>query len=241
MKVIITENYEEMSKKASEIIIDLLKKKPACVLGLATGTTPIGLYENLIKAYRNGEVSFKDVTTANLDEYVGLTKDHNQSYAYFMRHNLFDHVDIKSENLNIPDGSKKDLDAECKRYSEFLKNHPQDLQVLGIGSNGHIGFNEPGTSFDSKTHVVNLTESTIKDNSRLFDSIEEVPTQAVTMGIGEIMKSKTVLILASGKNKAKAVYNTVKAEPSVETPASVLQNHPDCILIADKDAASMLQ
>lgn len=241
MKVIITENYEEMSKKASEIIIDLLKKKPACVLGLATGTTPIGLYENLIKAYRNGEVSFKDVTTANLDEYVGLTKDHNQSYAYFMRHNLFDHVDIKSENLNIPDGSKKDLDAECKRYSEFLKNHPQDLQVLGIGSNGHIGFNEPGTSFDSKTHVVNLTESTIKDNSRLFDSIEEVPTQAVTMGIGEIMKSKTVLILASGKNKAKAVYNTVKAETSVETPASVLQNHPDCILIADKDAASMLQ
>lgn len=240
MKVIITENYEEMSKKAAEIVVDLLKTKPECVLGLATGTTPIGLYQNLIKAYKEGEVSFSEVTTANLDEYVGLTKDHEQSYAYFMRKNLFDYVDIKKENLNIPNGSEINPDAECSRYDEFLKNHPQDLQVLGIGSNGHIGFNEPGTSFDSKTHVVNLTESTIKDNSRLFKSIDEVPTKAITMGIGEIMQSKTVLILASGKNKAKAVYNMVKVAPNTSTPASVLQNHPNCILIADKDAASLL-
>lgn len=240
MQVIITENYEEMSKKASEIIIDLLKKKPECVLGLATGTTPIGLYKNLIKAYNDGEISFKDVTTANLDEYVGLYKEHDQSYDYFMHHNLFNHVDILEENLNIPDGSKEDLEKECARYSEFLKTHTQDLQVLGIGSNGHIGFNEPGTAFDSKTHVVNLTESTIKDNSRLFNDLSEVPTRAVTMGIGEIMKSKTVLILASGANKANAVYNTVKVAPSENCPASVLQNHPNCILIADKEAAKLL-
>ncbi len=240
MKVIITENYEDMSRKASEIIIDLLKNKPKCVLGLATGTTPIGLYKNLIKAYNDGEVSFKEVTTANLDEYVGLQKDHDQSYDYFMHHNLFNYVDIKEENLNIPDGSKQDLQKECARYSEFLMANRQDLQVLGIGSNGHIGFNEPGTPFDSATHVVNLTESTIKDNSRLFNDISEVPTKAVTMGIGEIMKSKTVLILASGANKAQAVYDTVKKQPNENCPASVLQNHPDCILIADKEAAKLL-
>lgn len=240
MKVIITENYEEMSKKAAEVVVELLKQKPQCVLGLATGSTPIGLYQNLIKAYKDGIVSFDGVTSANLDEYVGLYKEHVQSYAYFMRANLFDHVDIKTENLNIPDGSKKDLDAECARYSAFLQANPQDLQVLGIGSNGHIGFNEPGTPFDSKTHLVNLTESTIKDNSRLFDSIDEVPTQAVTMGIAEIMKSKKILILASGENKANAVYQTVKGEISESCPASILQNHPDCILIADKAAAKLL-
>lgn len=240
MKVIITENYEEMSKKAAEVVVELLKQKPQCVLGLATGSTPIGLYQNLIKAYKDGIVSFDGVTSANLDEYVGLYKEHVQSYAYFMRTNLFDHVDIKTENLNIPDGSKKDLEAECARYSAFLQSNPQDLQVLGIGSNGHIGFNEPGTPFDSKTHLVNLTESTKKDNSRLFDSIDEVPTQAVTMGIAEIMKSKKILILASGENKANAVYQTVKGEISESCPASVLQNHPDCILIADKAAAKLL-
>ncbi len=240
MKVIITENYAEMSKKAAEVVIALLKEKPACVLGLATGSTPIGLYENLVKAYENGEVSFKNVTSANLDEYVGLSKDHDQSYAYFMRHNLFEHVDIKSENLNIPDGAKEDLDKECARYSAFLENHPQDLQVLGIGSNGHIGFNEPGTPFDSKTHVVNLTQSTIKDNSRLFSSVEEVPVKAVTMGIAEIMKSKKILIMASGSNKADAVYRTVNGDVTESCPASILKNHPDCILIVDKEAAKLL-
>lgn len=240
MKVIITENYAEMSKKAAEVVIELLNEKPTCVLGLATGSTPIGLYENLIKAYESGEVSFSGVTSANLDEYVGLSKDHDQSYAYFMRHNLFEHVDIKSENLNIPDGSKQDLDEECARYSAFLESHPQDLQVLGIGSNGHIGFNEPGTPFDSKTHVVNLTQSTIKDNSRLFSSVEEVPGKAVTMGIAEIMKSKKILIMASGKNKADAVYRTVNGDVTEACPASVLKNHPDCILIVDKEAARLL-
>ncbi len=240
MKIIITENYDQLSKKASEFIIELLKSKPKCVLGLATGTTPIGLYQNLIDAYNKGEVSFKDVTSANLDEYVGLQKDHDQSYAYFMRKNLFNHVDIKSENLNIPNGSAKDLQLECERYSNFLKDNIQDIQVLGIGSNGHIGFNEPGTPFDSTTHVVDLTESTIKDNSRLFSCIDEVPKKAITMGIGEIMKSKMVIILASGANKAQAVYNTVKGEVNTTCPASVLQNHPNCILIADKDAAKLI-
>lgn len=240
MKVVVLDSYEAMSEAAAKEVISLVKNNPECVLGLATGTSPIGLYRNLIKAYEADEITFKNVVTANLDEYVGLGKDHVQSYAYFMRHNLFDHIDILPENLNIPDGMAKDLDAECARYSAFLSANTQDLQVLGIGSNGHIGFNEPGTPFDSKTHVVNLTESTIRDNSRLFNDISEVPTKAVTMGIAEIMRSKKIIILASGANKAQAVYNAVKAKPDTSCPASVLQNHPDCTVFADKAAAKLL-
>lgn len=240
MLVVITKDYEEMSLKASELVKEVLISKPNCVLGLATGTTPIGLYQNLIKAYKAGEISFKNVVSANLDEYVGLEKSHNQSYDYFMAHNLFDQVDMKKENINIPNGMAKNLDEECARYDNFLKENTQDLQILGIGSNGHIGFNEPGTDFNSNTHVVELSKSTIKDNSRLFEDISLVPTKAVTMGISQIMNAKEVIILASGKNKAQAVYNMVKAKPSTNCPASVLQNHPNCILIVDTDAASLL-
>ncbi len=240
MKVIITENYEEMSEKAAEIIIDVVKNNPSAVLGLATGSSPIGTYQNMIKDHKENGTSYKNVHTVNLDEYVGLTADHDQSYAYFMRDNLFNHVDIDLKNTNVPCGSASDLQAECDRYNALLEEYKQDVQLLGIGSNGHIGFNEPGTPIGSVTHLVDLTENTIKDNSRLFASNDEVPRQALPMGIKNIMNAKSVLLVASGKNKAKAVYGMVKGEITPELPASILQLHPSVILVCDKDAASLL-
>ncbi len=240
MKVIITENYEEMSKKAAEIIIEIVKNNPSAVLGLATGSSPIGTYQNMAKDHRENGTSYKGITTVNLDEYVGLTPDHDQSYAYFMRQNLFNHIDVDLANTNLPSGSAKDLQKECDRYNALLANNQQDVQVLGLGSNGHIAFNEPGTPFGSVTHSVALTESTIKDNSRLFSSIDEVPRQALSMGIKNIMNAKSILVVANGKNKAKAVKGMVKGEVTPELPASVLQLHPFVTLICDKEAASEL-
>ncbi len=240
MNVIITENYEEMSKKAAEIVIDIIKANPNAVLGLATGSSPIGLYQNMIKDHKENGTSYKNVKSVNLDEYVGLTADHDQSYAYFMRKNLFDGLDIDLANTNLPCGSASDLKAECDRYNALLDNYKQDIQVLGIGSNGHIGFNEPGTPLDSVTHVVDLTESTIKDNSRLFASIDEVPRQALSMGIKNIMNSKAIIMVVSGKNKAEAVRGMVKGEVTPALPASVLQLHPFVTLVCDKEAASLL-
>jgi glucosamine-6-phosphate deaminase len=240
MKVIITENYQEMSEKAGEIIVEIVKNNPKAVLGLATGSSPIGTYQYMIKDHKENGTSYKGVSTVNLDEYVGLTPDHNQSYAYFMRDNLFNHVDIDLANTNLPQGSAKDLGAECNRYNALLATMQQDVQVLGIGSNGHIGFNEPNTPFDSVTHVVDLTESTIKDNSRLFESIDEVPRQALSMGIKNIMNAKSIIMVASGKNKAVAVKGMVNGAITPELPASVLQLHPNVVLVCDKDAASLL-
>lgn len=240
MKVIVTENYEEMSKKAAEIIIGIVKNNPQAVLGLATGSSPIGTYQNMAKDHRENGTSYKDVRTVNLDEYVGLTADHDQSYAYFMRTNLFDHIDVKLENTNLPSGSAPDAQKECDRYNELLESHKQDVQVLGLGSNGHIGFNEPNTPFASVTHLVDLTESTIKDNSRLFNSIDEVPRQALSMGIKNIMQAKSILMVVSGKNKAEAVRGMVKGEVTPKLPASVLQLHPFVTVICDKEAASLL-
>ncbi len=240
MKVIIVENYEEMSVKAAEILTDIVKKNPKAVLGLATGSSPIGTYQNMAKDHRENGTSYKDVVTVNLDEYVGLTPDHDQSYAYFMYENLFKNIDVKLENTNLPSGSAKDLQAECDRYNALLETYQQDVQVLGLGSNGHIGFNEPATPFGSVTHLVDLTESTIKDNSRLFASIDEVPRQALSMGIKNIMNAKSILVVVSGKNKAKAVYGMVKGEVTPDLPASVLQLHPFVTVICDKDAASLL-
>ncbi len=239
MKVIITENYEEMSKKAAEIITALVKNNPNAILGLATGSSPIGTYKQMAIDCKNG-VSYKNVSTVNLDEYVGLTADHDQSYAYFMRTNLFDHLDIDQKNTNLPCGSAPDTKAECDRYNALLEKMKQDVQVLGIGSNGHIGFNEPGTPFDSVTHLVDLTESTIKDNSRMFASIDEVPRQALSMGIKNIMQAKSIIMVASGKNKAEAVRGMVKGEITPDLPASVLQLHPFVTVVCDKDAASLL-
>ena len=240
MKVIITENYEEMSRKAFEVMAEVVKNNPRAVLGLATGSTPIGLYKNMIEDHEKNGTSYREIKTVNLDEYAGLDYSSDQSYVYFMRYNLFDHIDIDLKNTNIENGKAADRAAECARYNALLDELPRDIQVLGIGSNGHIAFNEPGTPFGSVTHIVDLTESTIKDNSRMFASIDEVPRQAFTMGLKNIMQSKKILILANGANKAKAVYGLVKGEVTENVPASILQLHPDCTLVCDKAAASLL-
>ena len=240
MKIIITKNYEEMSDKAFEVMKEVVVNKPDAVLGLATGTTPIGLYKRMIEDCKKG-TSYKNIKTVNLDEYKGLDYSSDQSYVYFMRDNLFDHIDIDLKNTNIENGKAEDADKECARYNALLENMQQDIQLLGLGSNGHIAFNEPGTKFGSLTHVVDLTESTIKDNSRLFKDISEVPRQAFTQGLRNIMNAKKILILASGANKAKAVYGMVKGEVTEALPASVLQLHPDCTLIVDEAAGALLK
>lgn len=240
MRVIVTENYDEMSKIVAEMVVETVRSNPRATLGLATGSTPIGCYKLLKEFCRARKVSFSKVSAVNLDEYVGLDKDDVQSYAYFMRRNLFDGVDIDKRNTFIPDGTAQSLSGECERYSRLLERNDRDLQILGLGSNGHIGFNEPNTPFDSVTHVVELTANTIADNSRLFDDVSNVPTRAITMGISEIMRAKKVVILASGANKAQAVYSMVRGEITPACPASVLQRHPDCVVVLDKPAASLL-
>lgn len=240
MRVIVTENYEKLSEVAAGIIAKVIVSKPDAVLGLATGTSPIGTYKKLIEYYKNGLLSFAKVKTANLDEYVGLAPSHDQSYHYFMNDNLFDHVDILKDNVRVPDGTGKDLDKNCKDYDAYLEKTPRDVQLLGIGGNGHIGFNEPKTPFGSKTHIVELTEKTRKDNSRLFKEGETVPEKAITMGISEICQAKKVLLVANGENKADAVYKMVCGPVSEDCPASVLQLHPDAVVVLDKAAAKRL-
>ena len=241
MKVIITKDYDEMSQKAFEVMSGVVKSNPEAVIGLATGSTPIGLYKNMIKDHNENGTSYKKIKTENLDENAGLDVTSDQSYVYFMRDNLFNHIDIDLKNTNIENGKAADREAECARYNALLETMQQDIQVLGIGSNGHIAFNEPGTPFGSVTHIVNLTESTIKDNSRLFKSIDEVPRQAFTMGLKNIMNAKKILILANGANKAKAVYGLVKGEVTENVPASILQLHPDCTLVCDEAAAELIK
>ncbi len=241
MKVIITKNYDEMSAEAYKIMKEVVTSNPEAILGLATGSTPIGLYKNMIEDYKKGAVSYAKIKTVNLDEYAGLDYSSDQSYVYFMRHNLFDHIDIDLKNTNIENGKAENAEEECARYNALLETMQQDIQILGIGSNGHIAFNEPGTPFGSVTHVVALAESTIKDNSRMFASIDEVPTKAFTMGLKNIMNAKKIVILANGANKAKAVYGLVKGEVTETVPASVLQLHPDCTLICDEAAAELIK
>lgn len=226
MKIIVTKDYEELSFKAAKIMLEVVRENPYAVLGLATGTTPLGLYAYMIADHEQKGTSYAHIRTANLDEYKGLPKTHPQSYAYFMRKNLFDGLGIHSENTNIENGMAADEEKECARYDEVLEQLPRDIQLLGLGSNGHIAFNEPGTPFGSGTHVVSLAESTVKDNARLFDDISEVPRKAFTMGIRQIMQAKKILILASGANKADAVAKMVKGEVTEAVPASVLQLHP---------------
>lgn len=240
MKIIVTKDYETLSTLAAQTMLEVVKGNPCAVLGLATGTTPLGLYAHMIADHEKNGTSYAHIRTVNLDEYKGLAKTHPQSYAYFMRKNLFDGLDIDPENTNIENGMAEDEEKECARYDELLEQLPREIQLLGLGSNGHIAFNEPNTPFGSGTHVVALAESTVKDNARLFDDISEVPRKAFTMGIRQIMQAKKILILASGANKADAVYRMVKGEVTEEVPASVLQLHPDCILIADQEAAAKL-
>lgn len=241
MKVLIVEDYDAMSRAASEIIKDIVVNKKNAVLGLATGSTPIGMYDLLVKDHEQNGTSYAHVSTVNLDEYVGLKPSHEQSYAYFMNLHFFDRIDINKNNTFIPNGVAPDSKAECERYNDLLNTHVPDVQVLGIGSNGHIGFNEPGTSFESVTHVVNLTESTINDNSRLFADKNQVPVQAYSMGISNILRSKKIIIMASGANKANAVAAMVDGDISESCPASVLRNHPDVIAIIDRAAAKRIK
>ena len=240
MKVIICENYDELSQKAFEVMKEVVTSKENPVLGLATGSSPIGLYKCMIKDHKENGTDYSKVTTFNLDEYVGLERDHSQTYYTFMHENLFEGIEIPEENVHLPLGNG-DLEQNCRDYEKAMEDYVVDIQLLGIGSNGHIGFNEPGTSFDSLTHVVELKESTRKDNARFFDPLgEEVPTHACTMGIATIMKSRKVLVVANGANKADAVYNMVKGEVTEDCPASVLQRHNDVVVIVDKAAASKL-
>jgi glucosamine-6-phosphate deaminase len=241
VNIIIADTYEEMSRKAADVIADCLAKDPSCVLGLATGSTPIGLYAELVRDCEAGKISFADATTFNLDEYRGLDPRHDQSYRYFMQQNLFDHVNVDVARTHVPDGSNPDADAACAAYEEAIAQAGGvDLQLLGLGHNGHIGFNEPCDYFPVDTHVVELTESTIQANSRLFDSIDEVPREAYTMGIGTIMRAAKVLVVANGEGKAQIVRDAFFGPVTPQVPASVLQLHPDVTVIVDKEAGALL-
>ena len=241
MKFIVTEDYEAMSRTAARVISGYVSSHPDCVLGLATGSTPIGLYRCLVEDYEAGALSFKDVTSFNLDEYRGLDPQHDQSYRYFMNKNLFSRVNIDIKNTYVPDGTNPDTEACCEAYNTLLKNMgAADLQLLGIGPNGHIGFNEPDDHFQAGTHCVDLTEATIQANKRFFASEEDVPRKAISMGTGNIMSAKTILLVANGKNKAKALAAAIKGPVTPQCPASILQFHPNAIIVADEDALSEL-
>lgn len=235
-------NYEDLSRKAANIISAQVIIKPNCVLGLATGSSPIGTYKQLIQWYNKGDLDFKEVKTVNLDEYRGLGKDSDQSYVYFMHHNFFDHININPNNINIPNGLNPNAQEECNRYDKIIESCGGiDMQLLGIGRNGHIGFNEPGSAFEKNTHCVDLTQSTIEANKRFFSDISQVPKQAYTMGIKSIMQAKKILLIASGEDKAQAIYNSFYGPVTPQVPASVLQLHPDVTLVADQDALSLVK
>ena len=242
MNVIIEDDYEAMSVRAAEIITNMLQTIEKPVLGCATGSTPLKLYQNLIERYQNGVVDFSEVTTFNLDEYLGITPEDKQSYRYFMDVYLFDKVNIDRSNTHVPDGMTASIDTHCMAYEEAIKEAGGiDLQILGIGSNGHIGFNEPGSAFDSRTRKVSLSRESIAANARHFGEGEAVPDQAITMGIGTIMDASRILLLANGASKAEAIAATLEQPVTSQCPASVLQKHPDVIVILDKEAASGLQ
>ena len=239
MKLYRAKDYYDMSRKAANIISAQIIMKPNCVLGLATGSTPVGAYKQLIEWYNKGDLDFSRVKTANLDEYKGLTRDNDQSYYNFMKQNLFMHVNIDVTNTHIPDGMEADTEKEAARYEEILKNLGGiDLQILGLGHNGHIGFNEPSDIFPKDTHIVDLQESTIEANKRFFESADQVPRQAYTMGIGTIIRAKKILLMVSGEDKAEILYNALCGPVTPKVPASILQLHPDVIIVADEAALS---
>lgn len=235
MRIILCDNYEEVSMQAAKLVASQVTLKPDSVLGFATGSTPIGLYKNLIEMYNNKDIDFSQVTGFNLDEYYPISAENSQSYHYFMKTNLFDHINIK--NTFIPDGETKDPESSCSKYEEMITSYGGiDLQILGIGQNGHIGFNEPDENLITSTHLTKLTESTISANSRFFDDIKEVPTHAITMGIATILKSKKIMLLANGKNKHAVVKELLTENISTNNPATMLKVHPDVVLIVDKEA-----
>ena len=241
MRVYRAEDYKSMSRQAANIVSAQVILKPNCVLGLATGSTPIGMYQQLVEWFKKGDVDFSQVRSVNLDEYVGLAPTHDQSYRYFMQSNLFDHINILPENTNVPNGLAEDLDAECARYNKVIADlGGVDLQVLGMGHNGHIAFNEPGDDFGLETHVVDLTDSTIDANARFFASRDEVPRKALTMGIRSIMQARHILVVVNGEAKADIVKAAFTGPVTPEVPASVLQLHPNLSLVGDAAALSKL-
>ena len=241
MKIYVGKNYEEMSHLAANIIAAQVTLKPDSVLGLATGSSPVGMYKELIARHQAGDLDFSAVKSVNLDEYVGLEPTHDQSYRYFMQDNLFNHVNIDPANTNVPNGMAADPAAECDRYEEVIASMGGvDIQVLGMGHNGHIGFNEPAEAFPLKTNLVDLQESTINANSRFFASRDDVPKQAITMGIGAIMKAKKILVVVSGEGKADIVAKAFAGPVTPHVPASILQLHPDVVLVGDEAALSKL-
>ena len=241
MKIYSTKDYDAMSRKAADILASHVILKPDCVLGLATGSTPIGMYKQLIEWYNQGVLDFSQVHTVNLDEYRGLAPTHDQSYRYFMQHNLFDHVNVKPENTNVPNGLAADPEAECARYDQVIDSlGGTDVQVLGMGHNGHIGFNEPADYFPLGTHVVDLTDTTINANARFFASRDDVPKQALTMGVKNIMQSRHILVVVSGADKAPIVKKAFFGPVTPQVPASILQLHPNVSIVADEAALSLL-
>ncbi len=241
MRIIEAKDYKELSKHAANIIAAQIVMKPDCVLGLATGSSPIGTYDQLVEKYENGDLDFSQVSSVNLDEYRGLDHENDQSYYYFMHEHLFDRVNIKAENTNVPDGTNPDAENECKRYEELIRSYGGvDLQLLGLGHNGHIGFNEPAPVFEKETHCVDLTESTIEANKRFFASADDVPKQAYTMGIGTIMRAKKILVVVSGADKADIVAKAFFGDVTPEVPASILQMHPDVTIVGDTEALAKI-
>ena len=232
MNFIEAKSYADLSRKAANIISAQIILEPESVLGLATGSTPIGTYQNLVKGYQNGDLDFSRVRTINLDEYCGLSTDHEQSYRYFMNYHLFNHINIDRNNTNVPNGCAEDLQEECSRYEKLIASLGGiDLQLLGIGHNGHIAFNEPNSYFEKDTHVVELKESTIQANARFFNTIDEVPKKAISMGIQSIMRARKILLIANGSDKKDIVMKSVYGPITPEVPASILQLHPDCTVI----------
>ena len=241
MKVVVVKNYNEISFQAAQLITDQIINKINCVLGLATGSTPIGVYQELIRKFQEGELNFSKVVTFNLDEYYGLSPEHPQSYHFFMWDSFFKHINIKKENVHLLNGITGNIAKECKQYEALIqKSGGIDLQILGIGNNGHIGFNEPDISLNTRTHLVNLTAKTIRANSRFFNNAQEVPKQAITMGIGTIMRARKIILLANGKRKARAIERTINGPITTKMPATVLQLHNDVTTIIDQEAASQL-
>lgn len=241
MKIYKAKDYKDMSRKAANIISAQVIMKPNCVLGLATGSTPIGTYDQMVEWYNKGDLDFSEVTTVNLDEYKGLPRTNDQSYYYFMHQHLFDRVNIDPERTNVPNGMEPDAEKECGRYEELIRSlGGVDLQLLGLGHNGHIGFNEPGEAFEKETHCVDLTESTIEANKRFFASADDVPKQAYTMGIKTIMQAKKILIVVNGENKADIVERAFFGPVTPEVPASILQLHNDVTLVGDEEALAKI-
>jgi glucosamine-6-phosphate deaminase len=242
MFIIVEESYEKMSEEAAKILAQRIHTKPDIVLGLATGSTPLGLYKQLIQMHKDQGLDFSKVTTFNLDEYVGLSPKHDQSYNYFMWENLFKHVNISPENVFIPMGMSDNIEGFCQWYEQkIVQKGGIDLQLLGIGANGHIAFNEPGSSLGSRTRIKTLTEKTIEDNSRFFENEKDVPIHAITMGVGTIMEAREILLAANGKAKADAIKSTIEGSITAGCPASVLQLHPRSRIVVDKEAASLLE